>query len=347
MVSVMKSKGITTTADIMGWVYTIAWDISFLPQIVHNWRRKSVVGLSFDFLTFNFIGFFSYFLFNMGLYWIPAVQDQYETRFPQSILHVRLNDVMFPLYALVCVAVQIIQCFFYKRGKGQRVSIPCRVMSGLLILAAVIGCILVPVVDAWLWLDVLYLFSYIKLAITCIKYVPQLYVNYSHRSTDGWSIYTVILDFTGGALSLVQMFLLSANYDDWHSLLTDPAKLGLGLLSIFFNIFFFIQHYILYRHAPLMERKLKGEEGPITVLETSPSLPTPPAVTETGLGEGKKGEEKQEEKAGKMDERIEGMDEDREEGKGRGKEAEEELKEVVMGEERKKEEEEKRKEDKL
>ena len=40
-------------------------------------------------------------------------QEQYALRYPQSILHVRLNDVIFPMYALVCTAIQITQCFVY------------------------------------------------------------------------------------------------------------------------------------------------------------------------------------------------------------------------------------------
>lgn len=61
-----------------------------------------------------------------------------------------------------------------QKEEGQRVSIPCRVVSGVLVLAGVIGSILVPLVDSWWWIDELYLLSYVKLAITCIKYVPQV-----------------------------------------------------------------------------------------------------------------------------------------------------------------------------
>ncbi|KAG7217461.1 hypothetical protein INR49_021515 [Caranx melampygus] len=55
------------------------------------------------------------------------------------------------------------------------------------------------------WLDYLYYFSYIKLAVTLIKYVPQAYMNYRRQSTEGWSIGNVLLDFTGGILSILQM----------------------------------------------------------------------------------------------------------------------------------------------
>ena len=40
---------------------------------------------------------------------------------------------------------------------------------------------------------------------------PQAYMNYTRKSTEGWSIGNVLLDFTGGAFSLIQMFLLAYN----------------------------------------------------------------------------------------------------------------------------------------
>jgi hypothetical protein len=47
------------------------------------------------------------------------------------------------------------------------------------------------------WLDFVYICSYIKLGITLVKYVPQAYMNYRRKSTMGWSIGNVLLDFTG------------------------------------------------------------------------------------------------------------------------------------------------------
>lgn len=101
-------------------------------------------------------------------------------------------------------------------------------------------------------LELLYFFSYVKLAITIIKYCPQAYMNYRLKSTEGWSIGNILLDFTGGILSLIQMFLLADNYNDWTSIFGSPTKLGLGLFSIFFDVIFILQHYVCYRHS---ERK--------------------------------------------------------------------------------------------
>ena len=40
----------------------------------------------------------------------------------------------------------------------------------------------------------------------------QAYHNYQRRSTEGWAIGNVLLDFTGGSLSIIQMFIDAYNY---------------------------------------------------------------------------------------------------------------------------------------
>lgn len=108
-------------------------------------------------------------------------------------------------------------------------------------------------------------------------------MNYRRKSTIGWSIGNVLLDFTGGWLSMLQMMLNAYNYgkkkivpnsfpilssftifsfwysffrssmmillktDDWESIFGDPTKFGLGLFSVMFDILFMLQHYVFYR----------------------------------------------------------------------------------------------------
>lgn len=43
------------------------------------------------------------------------------------------------------------------------------------------------------WLDLLYYLSYLKSAISFLKYVPQAWMNYKRKSTVGWSIHNIIL----------------------------------------------------------------------------------------------------------------------------------------------------------
>lgn len=43
-------------------------------------------------------------------------------------------------------------------------------------------------------------------------------MNYRRKSTVGWSIGNILLDFTGGSLSILQMFLLAYNNGESYQL---------------------------------------------------------------------------------------------------------------------------------
>ena len=49
------------------------------------------------------------------------------------------------------------------------------------------------------------------MAVTLSKYFPQAILNYRRKSTVGWSIGNVILDFTGGFMDITQMTLQASN----------------------------------------------------------------------------------------------------------------------------------------
>lgn len=170
---------------------------------------------------------------NRFIFNLINLQNEYFRRYPQGLNPVELNDVVFSLHATVITAVTISQCFFFEviftsldndevhynllffifqRG-DQRVSTIARG-----IISVFIGIIMVTVIMASFgnlhWLDFLNYCSYIKLAITLIKYVPQAVMNFKRQSTSGWSIGNILLDFTGGTLSMLQMMLNSYNYSE-------------------------------------------------------------------------------------------------------------------------------------
>lgn len=245
--SVYKYYHLHFLSWLCGWVYFSAWSISFYPQLIINYKRQSVVGLNFDFLTLNVIGYLLYSIFNCGLYWIPFIQNQYFQRHPRGLNPIQLNDVGFSVHALVISVVTIAQCFIYERGE-QTVSIIARIIMLIYTAILVTSGVFVYMrnIDV---LDFLYVCSYIKLSITLIKYIPQVLMNYRRKSTIGWSIGNVICDFIGGILSMLQMIVISYNYDDWISIFGDLTKFGLGLFSIMFDIIFLLQHYVFYRHS--------------------------------------------------------------------------------------------------
>lgn len=111
---VANSSSLILISIIVGWVYFAAWSISFYPQIWYNFKRKSVVGLNFDFLALNLLGHTLYAMFNSSLYWITYIEDEYFQRFPRGLNPVALNDVVFSIHASVITALTIVQCFFYE-----------------------------------------------------------------------------------------------------------------------------------------------------------------------------------------------------------------------------------------
>lgn len=85
--------------------------------------------------------------------------------------------------------------------------------------------------------------GYFKLAISSLKYLPQLYWNYKRKSTAGWSIFNILMDLTGGLFSFGQMGLESIFGMDVK---INIVKLVLGIMVVFYDILFVIQHYCLY-----------------------------------------------------------------------------------------------------
>lgn len=51
---------------------------------------------------------------------------------------------------------------------------------------------------------------------------------------------------TGGVLSILQLVIDSSLQADWSGLTGNPIKLGLGNVSIFFDVIFITQHFFLY-----------------------------------------------------------------------------------------------------
>ncbi|CAG5129560.1 unnamed protein product [Candidula unifasciata] len=265
----MHSAAINTFAAVVGWMYFAAWTLSFYPQVYTNWRRKSVVGLSFDFVVFNITGFVAYSCYNVGLFWIPSVREEYFQDHPDGVSPVQVNDVFFALHAVTITSVVIVQCFIYERG-SQKVTKVCKGFMTLVTLFVGITLI-IAIVGSITWLTFLYMFSYIKLVVTVLKYVPQAYLNFRRKSTVGWSIGNVLCDFIGGWLSILQMFLLAYNGDDWESIFGNVTKFGLGVVTIFFDTLFIIQHYCLYRNKSDYET-LKDEEISVSKPDSNDSI---------------------------------------------------------------------------
>ncbi|XP_035774206.1 cystinosin homolog isoform X1 [Anopheles albimanus] len=244
---VAQCRSLIIVSTVIGWMYTFCWTIGDYFQVWTNFKRKSVVGLSFDFLYLNVVGNFCYSTFNAVLFWNDHVEQEYFQRHPFGLNPVVPNDVGYALHAVFGNCVLIAQCLLYP-SDGNVVSRPVKIL-----IACYIS--LVTVVSGlafWgqiFWLDFLYVLSYVKLSTNLIKYFPQVYMNFKRKSTVGFSISNRFLDMGGGILSLLQMILNCWNFDDWQSIGGSPVKFALGFVAILFDVLFMVQHFICYREA--------------------------------------------------------------------------------------------------
>jgi len=248
----MTSDTVQTVADVIGWTYFFCWSISFYPQVWVNYKRKSVEGLSFDFLLFNITGYTGYSIFNCALYFSSVVQEQYREKYrtssnPHPSIPVEPNDVAFSVHGWVITLFTIGQCFTYERGNQKNSKLCLLLVAGMWVSVFVNLFLTVGSATNWLWF--VYWFSYVKLAITLLKYIPQAFMNFKRQSTVGWSIGNVLLDFSGGVLSFLQMFIVAFDSGDWTDFSGNPTKLGLAIISVLFDLLFIFQHYVLYREA--------------------------------------------------------------------------------------------------
>ncbi|GAA5948263.1 hypothetical protein JCM3765_001342 [Sporobolomyces pararoseus] len=244
----LSSSGLDS---LLGWTYTIAWSLSFYPQFILNYRRKSSTGLSSDFVAINPTGHCSLLIVNLALYSSSAVRRQYQTRHEGHLPQVRLNDVYFSAHATLLATLTLLQSFYYKRDPSQRISTFNRFFLSFVLVSTLLLFFIASssTFARFEYLDVITYLSYVKLYISFAKYVPQVKLNQARKSTVGWSIENILLDLTGGTLSLAQLVLDSWSSHDWRGITGNPAKLGLSVLTLGFDFIFIVQHYILYRDS--------------------------------------------------------------------------------------------------
>jgi cystinosin len=253
-------------AFVCGWSSTIVWSISYYPQVIENYKRKCAIGFSFDYLAYNITGQLCYATYNSLLYWNPTVRRQYHDAHGSGSIPVELNDVIFSIHAVILVAFLIFQCFIYERG-DQKVSKTCKTQSAVVWLYIVVAVSL-GLAGVITYYQILVLISFVKIWSSFVKYTPQAYLNWVRKSTVGWNIVNVLLDFAGGVLSIMQMVFLAIDQDDSNQITGNPAKLGLGLESLLFDAIFIFQHYVLYTNRRDVDAKVAEDTCPSHLMGT-------------------------------------------------------------------------------
>ncbi|KAF9606099.1 hypothetical protein IFM89_023122 [Coptis chinensis] len=289
--------------QVLGWIAFFSWSFSFYPQAVLNFRRKSVVGLNFDFLVLNLTKHSSYLIYNAVLFFSPTVQKQYHEKYgfnenaweqiirfaintygnfasvllrdsdrvvcALQMIPVAPNDVAFSIHAVLLTGITLIQVLIYDRG-SQRVSRTCIAISCVVWISASVCVFVALPSQSWLWL--ISVFNTIQVFMTVIKYIPQAIMNFSRKSTVGWSIGNILLDLLGGVTNYGQMAMQSIDQGSWVNFYGNIGKTLLSLVSIFFDLLFIVQHYLLYPSKKEKVSPEADEESTAPLIKSSQPL---------------------------------------------------------------------------
>ena len=245
-----KKNSLYYISKILGWSYFIAWSISFYGQVIENYRRGKVKGLNFDFEIYNFVGFSSYLIYTIRGY----IDENLGTG------KVQPEDIGFAGHALLLTIITICQYFYYRdsEDKEQKVNLFTINILSVMIWGAFLLILLESILNyydphvkkgaKYVFNSLIYL-GWCKVIISLIKYIPQVYSNYKRKSTIGWNIHNILLDFTGGILSFIQNIIDYENFSlnrEGESGTLNIAKFAISFVAIFFDIVFMTQHYCLY-----------------------------------------------------------------------------------------------------
>lgn len=244
-------------SSLLGWLYFSCWSASFYPQVLLNHARRSVSGLSMDFVVLGLLGFVCYAVFNSAFYFSERVQAQYMRRNSGHRNAVEANDVLFAVHASLLTAVSLVQSFVYARDgtrpKVSRATIGWTVATVALAAVFAVGTAVAGSdndsdsdMSLFTTLDLLYYLSFVKLVLTLVKYIPQVVLNCQLQSTVGWAIWNVYLDIAGGVFSIAQQVLDSAATSDWTAITGDPVKFSLAIVTMSMDVILLLQHYVLY-----------------------------------------------------------------------------------------------------
>lgn len=239
----MGVKWVDILSEMCGVIYSMCWNLSFYPQLIEIYRLKSVAGFSLEFALLNPSGYVFYTIYTTTGFIDPTLGSG----------RVDWQDLFFACHGLCMSTAQLVQCLVYQK-KGDNKKENSFKLWVVFFLAAEYIVFLTFLILQLSGHEmppggtVINICGYCKAAITFLKYSPQVYLNYKRKSTVGWSIGNVMLDFSGGLFSLLQLVIEAVG--NGKPIIGDGAfnliKFVLSILSIGYNIIFMVQHYILY-----------------------------------------------------------------------------------------------------
>ncbi|XP_061358800.1 cystinosin homolog isoform X2 [Gastrolobium bilobum] len=238
----------------------VPWN-SFPLQVIYQ-VLGCVVGLSLDFEILNLTKHWSYLIYNASLFFSPAIQKQYFEKYGYGqMIPVAANDVAFSTHSVLMNLIILSQITIYERGNQKFSKYAIAIIVVVWFSAAVCFFIALPS-QSWLWL--ISIFNSIQVCMTVIKYFPQAFMNFLRKSTDGFSIWRVLLDFSGGVFNYSQMVVQSIDQGSWVNFYGNIGKVLISLVTIIYDSILMLQHYVLYPEKKKTSKNSEEIKQPLT-----------------------------------------------------------------------------------
>ncbi|CAL0299154.1 unnamed protein product [Lupinus luteus] len=205
-----NSFPLEVTYQVLGWLAFLSWAICGYPQIILNFHRKSVVGLNLDYEILNMVKLWSYLIYNVSLFFSSDIQKQYFDKYGYGqMIPVAANDVAFSTHAVILNLIILSQIAIYECGTQKFSKFAITIVAVVLFSAAAL-------------------------------------MNFMRKSTDGFSIGSILLDFSGGIFNFSQMVVQSIDQGSWMNFCGNIGKVMISLVTIFYDSILMFQHYVLY-----------------------------------------------------------------------------------------------------
>lgn len=244
---------------LIGWSAVIGWGLANYPTIISNYQLKSVQGIAMEYLFFNMMGFILYTLYTSLMWGSSLVREEFYLEHKEYPL-IKLNDVFFGVHNLVTNVVMLFQayCCGYKKNDNQVLSMTAKIIITMVFTYLFGGSIYIyrtqgftPTEHVFNWMHLFTSLGVVKVLMSVFKNIPQIIYNYNRKSTHGWPIVMIWLDFFGASLSFLQLVIDAYQVNNISAIFHNKPKLFLAIQVIIADLIFFLQHYYLYWNADI------------------------------------------------------------------------------------------------
>jgi cystinosin len=185
-------------SSIIGYTYFMCWSVGYYPQIVTNFQTKSVNGLSTDSYVLAVLIDACYLIYTATFYWNRGIREEYKTRHGSGSnnVDVESNDVAFCIHAVVLDLVSLAQILWYGGCKTNPISsMTSAIVGGVPLLCGVYASCHAMHLSGFLWIDFLYILSFIKVSLSAMTYVRSSLVPSRKHEREQYTFLHFILFF--------------------------------------------------------------------------------------------------------------------------------------------------------